>query len=614
VEGTASATGEAFYEALVRETARALGVQYVLLAELLELGTRVRTLACWWEGALRDNLEYELSGTPCEVVARGNDVYHTNGTYRLFPGDAEIVRLRIESYFGVPLQDVAGVQIGHLAVFHTQPLEQEFRCMALLRIFAARAAGELRREHAARALRVTEERLSGILRNALDPIVVAEDDQRISFFNAAAERTFRCRSEDVLGGPVERLFSRHMRNLFAGYCMAIEPAAIGHRQSWAPAETLTARRLNGEEFPVDLTITPAKLEGRWRYTLILSDRSERQRAEQALNRLKQENAYLQESVCGSENFGEVLGVSGCMRELFAQVERVAGTDSTVLLTGETGTGKGAIARAVHERSRRCDRLLVTVNCAALPSELVESELFGHEKGAFTSASAQRKGRFELADGGTLFLDEVGELPLGTQAKLLRVLQDREFERVGGSRSIKVDVRLIAATNRDLGRMVRDGRFRSDLFYRLNVFPVSVPPLRERREDISLLASHFLRELATRVGRPDIALSPAALKRLTTYAWPGNVRELQNVLERAVILASGPQVEVEEALDLRLDAAPEDFASGTLEQMERDYIVKVLNDTGWLVEGARGAASRLGLKPSTLRSRIAKLKIRRSSAA
>ena len=614
LQGTAAATGEAFYQALVRETAQALGVQYVLLAELLPGGQRVRTLGFWWDGELRDNLEYDLSGTPCEVVARGKDVYHTNDAYRLFPDDREVVRLQIESYFGVPLQDHAGEQIGHLAVFHKSALPHEFRCMALLKIFAARASGELLRDRAERVLRSTEERLAGILGNALDPVVVVDDDRRISFFNTAAERVFRCQAEAVLGRDVECIFSRHLKNLFTGYCLAIEPAAIGYRRTWLPEQALTARRLDGEEFPVDLTISPAKVSGRCCYTLILSDRSQRERAEEDLKRLRQENAYLQETMKSQTRLGEVLGASSCMRSLFAQLERVAATDSTVLLTGETGTGKGAIARAVHERSRRRDRLLVTVNCAALPAELVESELFGHEKGAFTSASAQRKGRFELADGGSLFLDEVGELPPGTQAKLLRVLQEREFERVGGSRSIKVDVRVIAATNRDLAAMVRAGSFRSDLYYRLNVFPISVPPLRERRDDVQLLARHFLALYAERMGRSGLQLSSRALQRLAAYPWPGNVRELQNVIERALILTAGPRVEVDEALELRLEAAPEDFAGGTLEQMERQYIVKVLEDAGWVIEGAAGAAAVLGLKPSTLRSRIQKLKIRRPSAA
>jgi transcriptional regulator with GAF, ATPase, and Fis domain len=261
-------------------------------------------------------------------------------------------------------------------------------------------------------------------------------------------------------------------------------------------------------------------------------------------------------------------------------------------------------------------LLVTVNCAALPGELVESELFGHEKGAFTGATAQRKGRFELADGGTIFLDEVGELSASTQAKLLRVLQDQEFERVGGTRSLKVNVRVIAATNRHLAETVKAGTFRSDLFYRLNVFPLQLPPLRERPSDIPLLARHFLKHFAQKMGKPVHDFSPKALGRLTHYAWPGNVRELQNVIERAVILAPGPLLEVDQSLALHLEdpTALPSFKGGTLEEMERTYILKVLEECCWVIEGEAGAAAVLGLKPSTLRSRMQKLAIRKPSAA
>ena len=258
-------------------------------------------------------------------------------------------------------------------------------------------------------------------------------------------------------------------------------------------------------------------------------------------------------------------------------------------------------------------MLVNVNCAALPGELVESELFGHEKGVFTGATAQRKGRFELADGGTLFLDEVGELTPGAQAKLLRVLQDQEFERVGGSRTLKADVRVIAAINRDLAAMVEDGAFRSALYYRLNVFPIRLPALRERQTDILLLARYFLDGFAKKMGKPVREITPKARERLQRYPWPGNVRELQNVIERAVILAQGVLLDVDNALELRLEdkgGAELAAAAGSLEAMERAYILKVLEETGWMIEGPQGAAAILDLKPSTLRSRMQKLNIRK----
>jgi transcriptional regulator with GAF, ATPase, and Fis domain len=298
------------------------------------------------------------------------------------------------------------------------------------------------------------------------------------------------------------------------------------------------------------------------------------------------------------------------------VERVAATSTNVLITGETGTGKELVARAIHDASARGERLLVKVNCAAISAGLVESELFGHEKGAFTGAVQRRKGRFELAHGGTLFLDEVGELPLETQVKLLRVLQEREFERVGGTETVHVDVRVIAATNRNLREMVARGRFREDLYYRLAVFPVALPPLRERAADIPLLVSAFLLRFARQAGRPIRDVTPEAMEALCTYRWPGNVRELQNVIERSVILARGPLVDLDALPDLSAGApptytddgvAPASGALGaqsrTIDEVERGYVAEVLAATSWVIEGERGAARRLGLHPNTLRSRL-----------
>jgi DNA-binding NtrC family response regulator len=327
---------------------------------------------------------------------------------------------------------------------------------------------------------------------------------------------------------------------------------------------------------------------------------------------------LEDEIRTGHDFREIVGRSPSLARLLDQLALVAATESTVLILGETGTGKELVARAIHDRSPRRERPLVKVNCAALPRELVESELFGHEKGAFTGATQQRRGRFELADGGTLFLDEVGELPLEAQAKLLRVLQEQEFERVGGTRTLRADVRLIAATNRDLGSRAAAGEFRPDLFYRLNVFPVTVPALRERREDIPLLVGHFLAKAARKLGKPFEGVASAFLERATSYDWPGNVRELENVVERAAILARGPLLESmapfgAPATPARSDApAPVPVAAGTLEDVERAHIQRVLEQTRWVIEGEQGAALALGLNPSTLRGRMRKLDIRKPS--
>ena len=328
-------------------------------------------------------------------------------------------------------------------------------------------------------------------------------------------------------------------------------------------------------------------------------------------RLEEEKVYLQEEVRTEAAFGDVVGESPAVLGVLASVRQVAKTDSTVLVTGETGTGKELIVRAIHDLSQRKAKLLVKVNCAALPAGVIESELFGHEKGAFTGALMRKVGRFELANRGTLFLDEVGDLPLELQAKLLRVLQDGEFERVGGTQTLKVDVRLIAATNRDLERAVSEERFRADLYYRLNVFPIVIPPLRERKQDIPRLARHFVMLYASKMGKNVGTVSADVLERLAAYDWPGNVRELQNVIERTVILSPRGRFELGDLVATPAVESPKQRAR-SLEDVERQHIVEVLEETGWRVSGERGAAKILGLKRTTLEARMRKLGILRRS--
>jgi formate hydrogenlyase transcriptional activator len=309
-------------------------------------------------------------------------------------------------------------------------------------------------------------------------------------------------------------------------------------------------------------------------------------------------------------FEQIIGSSAALESVLEQVERVAPTDSTVLIQGETGTGKELIARAIHNLSGRCGRPFIKLNCAAIPFDLLESELFGHERGAFTGAIAQKIGRFELADKGTLFLDEVGDIPPGLQPKLLRVLQEQEFERLGSARTHQVDVRLVAATNRNLADMVKRNEFRSDLYYRLNVFPIPLPPLRARREDIPALVEHFVEIYARRMGKEIEDISPETMSALVSYQWPGNIRELQNFMERSVILTSGSVLHPPLA-SLRITAEAESLGPITLEDAERDHIRKTLEHTRWVVAGPNGAAARLGIKRSTLYFRMQKLGISRT---
>lgn len=330
--------------------------------------------------------------------------------------------------------------------------------------------------------------------------------------------------------------------------------------------------------------------------------------QQLKNQLEAENIYLQQELQLDQTLGEIVGQSDAIKYVLFKVTQVAPTDTTVLITGETGTGKELVARAIHGASSRKDRPLIKVNCGALAPSLIESELFGHEKGAFTGAGSRKLGRFELANGGTIFLDEIGELPLELQVKLLRVIQENEFERLGGTRTIKTDIRIIAATNRNLKLEVEQGKFREDLWYRLNVYPITVPPLRQRKEDIPLLVEHFVRGYSKKFGKTITSVSPRALQTFQAHSWPGNVRELANAIERAIIHAKGTVLHSVDRFEATAEEPP--FAAKTLEEVERDHIVRTLENTGWRIEGPHGAANVLGLNPSTLRTRMSKLGIQR----
>lgn len=326
-------------------------------------------------------------------------------------------------------------------------------------------------------------------------------------------------------------------------------------------------------------------------------------------KLEKENVYLRDEIRTETNFEEIVGESPGLKRVLQQLGIVAPTDSTVLILGETGTGKELIARALHQLSTRKDQAFVKINCAAIPTGLLESELFGHEKGAFTGAISQKVGRFELAHRGTIFLDEIGEVPLELQSKLLRVLQEQEFERLGGTRTIRVDVRLAAATNRDLMQMVEAGEFRRDLYYRLNVFPITIPPLRDRQEDIPILVRYFAQRYATRMKKPIETIPARTMERLAGYPWPGNIRELENLIERAVILSQSAELAVP-LLDLKANLQRSTQPITTLEGAERDHILRALKDTNWVIGGATGTAARLGMKRTTLISKMKKLGIAR----
>lgn len=497
-ERTAGFTGADYFTELAKYITATLGVRYAMVTECSnEEKTRVRTLSYVDRQELQESFEYDIQGTPCDIVMRGKDYFCPAALQKQFPEEEQS---GIESYLGVPIYSPSSKEIiGHIAAFHSAPMIAEQNQTAILKIFAARAGAEIDRLHAWKKLEIANQGLQLQLKEI----------------------------------------------------------------------------------------------------------------ESLKNRLQAENTYLQEEIRLNHNFDEIVSKSKVFRRVLQQIEQVAATDATVLIIGESGTGKELIARAIHNISLRSRKPLVKVNCAALPANLIESELFGHERGAFTGALERKIGRFELADGGTIFLDEIGELPVELQAKLLRVLQEGEFERLGNPRTMKVNVRVIAATNRNLEQAIEKKEFREDLFYRLNVFPVVCPPLRDRKEDIPLLVKHFCQKHEVRIGKKITHIPAKVMTALEQYDWPGNIRELENIIERALILSRNGVLEYGEWLPVEKKSAARQTAMSRLGEVEKNHILEVLKKTGWKVSGEKGAAKILGLNPTTLEARMKKLGIKRS---
>ena len=463
------------------------------------------------------------------------------------------------------------------------------------------------RKNAERALRQNEQELRSLFEYSPDVIVVSDQDGRIVRANAQVENIFGYSRDELLGQSIEMLVPERYRNTHPQHRenYGKHPRA----RSMGAGLELYARRKNGTEFPVDIMLGPVEgADGRLTLS-VLRDLSENKEAEEALRRSELEKRYLEEELITTHQFEEIIGESTELKRVLKQVETVAVTDATVLILGETGTGKELIARAIHELSPRRERAFVKLNCSAIPSGLLESELFGHEKGAFTGAIAQKIGRLELAHQGTFFLDEVGDLPLELQPKILRALQEKEFERVGGIRTIPVNVRLVAATNRDLSSMVNEGQFRSDLYYRLRVFPLTIPPLRERREDIPLLVRYFVSNHSKRMGRHIETIPADTMGALKKWHWPGNVRELENFVERSVILTQGSALRAPLS-ELEMPEEPVESREANLEVAEREHILRILREAKGMIGGPGGAAERLGLKRTTLNSKMKKLGIQR----
>jgi PAS domain S-box-containing protein len=588
---------------------------------------RLRALSFWVGDGYFGDFEYAIADTPCAPVIDERRLFLVpERVIELYAHDPSLETLGAVSYMGVPLLDTDGSILGHLAILDDKPMSEDQRALAVFHIFANRAAAELRRLRRDRDLRDREQKLSRLIDSAMDAIVELDSEMRITRRNVAAERAFGWTSAARDLG-FQTFVTQESRGKLLYLADELTRRPEGKQYLWIP-DGIDAIRANGERFSAEATLSRFEVGGRAFFTLILRDVHERIAAEERIRTLMNEADYLRSEIDALHGFDEIVGESAALRRTLGDVERVAPADTTVLITGETGTGKELIARAIHRRSPRAGKPLVTVNCAAIPASLQESEFFGHEKGAFTGATQRREGRFKLADGGTLFLDEVGEMSLELQAKLLRVLQEGEYEPVGSSRTVRVNVRIIAATNRSLEEMAKSGAFRTDLLYRLNVFPVHVPPLRDRGDDVVLLAESFARVFAKRRGQAASPLTPEDRAKLKRYEWPGNVRELQNVIERALLLSTdGRRPNVGRALpEITTQADPAASAhtgnnedSGgvlTLSEMqdlERRNIRRALAMSNGKISGTGGAAELLGLNPNTLASRMKALSIPRDGA-
>jgi formate hydrogenlyase transcriptional activator len=617
LEGTSSATGEEFFRALVRSAALAMDVAGVWVTEYLADRKVLRSVAFWMNGSYIEDYEYKVAGTPCElVIDRCCLIHFPDRIIELFPDDADLPRLNAVSYAGVPLLRPNGTVLGHLSALDTKPLELIPDLESVFRIFAARAAAELNRLRAESAIRDSEARFSRLFESAMDAIFELDDHFRIQRANESAASVFAF--------PAESLANRKLTDLLTAssvqkLCSVLQELKTeNHHFAWVP-RGFDAVRSDGSQFPAEASVSRFDLSGRSRYSVILRNVEHQLAAESRLHELEEETAYLQSEIAEWQNSGEIVGNSPAFRAVVAAVHQVAPTLATVLITGETGTGKELVARAIHQQSQRSGKPFIRVNCSAIPAALCESEFFGHEKGAFTGAVNRRTGRFELAHNGVLFLDEVGDLPLELQPKLLRVLQEGEYEPVGSSQTRKVDVRVIAATNRNLSAEVSAGRFREDLYYRLHVFPIAVPPLRDRDADVELLARLFIDRYCSRIGKPSLEMTPDCLRRLRSYHWPGNVRELENVIERAVIIAREGRLDLRDVLPLDSlrpvggggnSNIPALQTKAGLRELERDTLVRALEQANWRVAGAQGAARALGIPPSTLASRMKALHIHR----
>ena len=591
-------TSEHFFSSMAIQLAKCLEADYTLIGELIEGEEgKVRTIGVCNQGAIADNFTYDLAHTPCEgCVAQGARSY-VAGVAEKFPEDLLLQQMQVEGYVGTPLRDSQGRPIGIMVVAYKRPLANAKLAEMILQLFATRTAAEIERKRTEEALRQSEEHFRVALKNS--PIAVFNQDRELRY-TWSYNSQLPLPDSEKLGKTVGDLFDPEEAARITEVRRRVLETGVGVRDEMQVT-------VGGRKRYFSTTIEPA-LDSGGAVIGLTGASMDVTELREAQRKLTEEKLYLEQEIDAELGLGEIIGESKAVQTMMEQVAKVAASDATVLLLGETGTGKELVARAIHQQSQRADKSFIKMNCAAIPSGLLESELFGNEKGAFTGAVSKKIGRLELADKGTLFLDEIGEIPLALQPKLLRVLQDQEFERLGGIQTLKVDFRLIAATNRDLADAVREKEFRSDLYYRLKVFPIRVPPLRERREDIPLLVKHFVQKCARRMNKSITSIPKRIVDALMGWEGPGNVRELENFIERSVILTLG-SVLVAPLSELKpTTATKEEVVNESLGAAERDHILRALRESHGQIGGRRGAAMRLGLKRTTLQSKLKQLGI------
>lgn len=608
-------TGEEFFQKLVAQISATLGVDTVWMAEYHAAQSAMETIAFYHKGTCMHNMTYLIEDTPCESIIHSDELVHYPRCIQdLFPAShAMLAKFSSESYVGASLHDASGDVIGSLVVLHSEPLLLTDAVHTILLTIKSRAESELKRLRTEREIRVRQNQLVGLINGVQDLLINLNRHGQILMANVTAESLLQVESSPMVGKPVAAFLTDSSRSRLLSTIEYLGQAQ--QRYAWIEGDIELVSAAAGT-FAVEGTLSRYELDGETYYTLVLRKRLEKKGSYKAIDLISQ-TEHLGEELEELQHTTQLIGESQVMKRLLQNVYMVANTDATVLINGETGTGKELVAQHIHQSSDRRSKPMIAVNCGAIPASLIESEFFGHAKGAFTGAVSDRKGRFQLAHGGTIFLDEIGELPPELQVKLLRVIQEGEFEPVGSSRTVRVDVRIIAATHRNLFQLCCENLFREDLYYRLNVFPIEVPPLRERLDDIPLIAQRFIEKYARRLNKRFDKLTEAQRMLLTGYKWPGNVRELQNVIEHAVIVSTGRQLDLSaiHRRGITRVSIPLDnkiLTRHELLELEKQNIIRALEASNWKVSGKGGAAALLDMVPSTLSSRIQALGISSST--